>query len=119
KVPLEKTVVETDAPYLTPVPQRGNINFPSNIIYTLHKIAKIKKIAYEELAAKTSANACRLFNSGFGVQQTLAYQQFFHASGLTPNEIKFLRDNVNKEEEFIKSFSQATTLRQKQELEAQ
>jgi TatD DNase family protein len=47
KVPREKLVVETDAPYLTPLPERGKINFPSNIIYTLQKIAEIKKIDYK------------------------------------------------------------------------
>nr|CAG8605066.1 5327_t:CDS:2 [Entrophospora candida] len=40
KVPLERIVVETDAPYLSPEPQRGKINYPSNIVYTLKKIGE-------------------------------------------------------------------------------
>lgn len=62
KVPLEKIVIETDAPYLSPEPFRGKINYPQNIIYTLKKIAEIKKIDEKELAKKIYLNTLWLFN---------------------------------------------------------
>ncbi|CAI2197238.1 11858_t:CDS:2, partial [Funneliformis geosporum] len=60
KIPLENLVVETDAPYLTPEPERGKINYPQNIIYTLKKIAEIKKMEPEKVAEKIYANTLRL-----------------------------------------------------------
>ncbi len=60
-IPLSKMVVETDAPYLAPVPYRGQINYPKYISYTVKKIAHIKKINYEELVRITSYNANKLF----------------------------------------------------------
>jgi TatD DNase family protein len=61
KIPLEKIVVETDAPYLSPEPLRGKINYPQNIIYTLKKIAEIKKINIEEVGKKVYFNTLKLF----------------------------------------------------------
>jgi len=61
KVPLEKIVVETDAPYLSPEPCRGQINYPQNIVYTLEKIADIKKIDSKEVAKIIYLNTLRLF----------------------------------------------------------
>ena len=61
KVPLERIVVETDAPYLSPEPLRGKINYPSNIIYTLQKIAKIKKREVNEIVEKIYSNTLNLF----------------------------------------------------------
>ena len=61
KTPLEKMVVETDAPYLSPGTLRGKgSNYPQNIIYTLKKIAEIRKIDWEKVAAQTSHNALRM-----------------------------------------------------------
>ena len=62
KIPLERIVVETDAPYLSPEPLRGKINYPANIIYTLKKIAQIKKMGEKELGEKIYFNTLRLFN---------------------------------------------------------
>jgi len=61
KIPLEKIVVETDAPYLSPEPYRGKINYPQNIIYTLKKIAETKQIKVEEAGKKIYFNTLQLF----------------------------------------------------------
>ncbi|MBN4077341.1 TatD family hydrolase [Sulfobacillus acidophilus] len=61
KVPLDCLVVETDAPYLAPIPHRGKRNEPKYVIETAKKIAEIKNIGLEELAAKTTKNAQNVF----------------------------------------------------------
>lgn len=61
KTPLDRILVETDAPYLTPVPYRGKINYPQYVQYTLATIAKILNKPIEEMKAITSANARRAF----------------------------------------------------------
>jgi TatD DNase family protein len=61
KVPLEKILVETDAPYLSPKPLRGRINYPQNIVYTLEKIAEIKKMDIKEAGEKIYFNALQVF----------------------------------------------------------
>jgi TatD DNase family protein len=62
KVPLERLLLETDSPFLTPVPFRGKRNEPAYIRYIAEKIAQIKKISVGELAKVTSENAKRLFS---------------------------------------------------------
>ena len=62
-VPLDKLLVETDSPYLAPVPFRGKRNQPSYVNYTLEKIAEIKKINKEKLANITTNNFFSLFSS--------------------------------------------------------
>jgi TatD DNase family protein len=62
-VPLDSLVLETDAPYLTPVPFRGKRNESSYIIHTARKLAEVKSITVEELAAVTSANAEKIFRT--------------------------------------------------------
>lgn len=61
KVPLSSLLLETDAPYLAPVPHRGKRNEPSFIVYTAKKVAQIKKISWEEVARATADNAKNLF----------------------------------------------------------
>jgi TatD DNase family protein len=61
KVPLEQLLLETDSPFLTPVPFRGKRNEPSYIKYIAERISKIKGISVEELANITSENARNLF----------------------------------------------------------
>lgn len=64
KIPLNKIVVETDSPYLIPEPlvEKEKFNYPQNIIYTLKKIAEIKKIGEKEVGEKIYFNTLRLFN---------------------------------------------------------
>jgi TatD DNase family protein len=59
--PLEDILLETDCPYLTPVPYRGKRNEPSYIIEIAKKIAEIKNISLEEVARQTTLNAKEVF----------------------------------------------------------
>ena len=59
--PMERIVLETDCPYLTPVPFRGKRNDPIKVKYVAEKIAEIKGISIEEVAAQTMKNGKELF----------------------------------------------------------
>lgn len=61
-IPLESMLVETDTPYLTPVPERGKINAPKYMVLTVEYIAKQLGLSFDEVAKVTSDNANRLFN---------------------------------------------------------
>ena len=61
-VPLDKLLIETDCPYLSPEPNRGKRNTSANLKYIAEKIAEIKQITAEEVADITYQNAIRLFN---------------------------------------------------------
>ena len=61
KVDLKYLVLETDAPYLTPVPFRGKRNESSYIKYVAKKLAQIKNVPVDEVAAVTTANAQKIF----------------------------------------------------------
>jgi len=62
EIPLEWLLVETDSPYLTPVPYRGHRNQPAYVQYVAQKIAEAKGISFEKVAEQTNENARRLFN---------------------------------------------------------
>jgi TatD DNase family protein len=61
KLPLESLLVETDAPFLTPIPFRGKRNEPGYVRYTAEKVAQIKKVPFEKVAEVTTGNALRVF----------------------------------------------------------
>jgi TatD DNase family protein len=61
KLPLESVCVETDSPYLTPVPYRGKRNEPAYVRFVAETLARIKDISFEEVARATTANARALF----------------------------------------------------------
>jgi TatD DNase family protein len=61
QIPLEHIVLETDAPYLTPVPFRGKRNESSYLIYVAEKLAGIYQVPLAEIGAVTTANALRVF----------------------------------------------------------
>lgn len=61
-IPLDKLMIETDAPYLTPEPYRGKRNEPFYVRYVAGMIAELRGITFEEVATKTSENARQLFN---------------------------------------------------------
>jgi TatD DNase family protein len=60
-VPLDRLLVETDAPYLAPVPYRGKPNEPAYVVHTLERLAAVKNVSAEEMARLSSANFFRLF----------------------------------------------------------
>lgn len=62
EIGINRLVVETDAPYLTPVPYRGKRNEPSYIVNTINKIAEVLEISREEVEKATFDNACNLFS---------------------------------------------------------
>jgi len=62
KIPIENILIETDSPYLAPVPKRGKMNEPSNVIYVAEKIAELKNISVEKVAEVTTNNFFSLFN---------------------------------------------------------
>jgi TatD DNase family protein len=60
-IPLERLLLETDAPDLTPEPHRGEVNLPHYLLETAARVAEIKGISLAELARATTGNALRLF----------------------------------------------------------
>ena len=61
EVPLERLLIETDSPYLAPVPWRGKPNQPAYVRYVAQKIAELKSISMEEVCEQTTNNFCQLF----------------------------------------------------------
>lgn len=61
-LPLKSLLVETDSPYLAPLPYRGKNNEPSFIVHTLQKMSEIKKIPMDKMASTTTDNFKKLFN---------------------------------------------------------
>ena len=61
-VPLDKILIETDCPYLSPEPNRGKRNDSSNLIYIVERIANVKEMKIEEIAKITYKNAKKIFN---------------------------------------------------------
>lgn len=60
--PLDKLLLETDAPYLAPVPFRGKLNSPAYLKYIAQEIANLKNIEFDEVKKQTTLNAKRIFN---------------------------------------------------------
>ena len=60
-IPLESMLIETDAPFLAPVPKRGKRNEPAFVSFTAREIARLRNIDFEEVAIRTSENAKNLF----------------------------------------------------------
>jgi len=67
QLPLERLLIETDAPYLAPHPHRGKRNEPAFVYEIADKIAQLQSRNLEEVAAMTTSNAARLFSWGEAV----------------------------------------------------
>jgi TatD DNase family protein len=63
-IPLDRLLIETDCPYLAPIPKRGKRNEPSFIVHTAEQVARSAGISFEELARITAENAARVFKIG-------------------------------------------------------
>ena len=61
-VPDDRLLVETDCPFLAPVPKRGKRNEPANVRHVAEFLAKLRNVPLETLAQQTTANACQLFS---------------------------------------------------------
>ena len=61
EVPLDKLLIETDAPYLTPVPYRGKTNQPAYVKYVAEEIANLRNTSFEEIDEQTTKNAKLVF----------------------------------------------------------
>ncbi len=61
QVPLNRMLIETDSPYLAPIPYRGKTNQPSYVKHVAEEIAQLRSISFEEISAVTTANFFRLF----------------------------------------------------------
>lgn len=61
KIPLERLLIETDSPYLTPEPHRGKRNEPAYVRYVAEEVARLRGTTWEEIAEQTCKNACELF----------------------------------------------------------
>ena len=62
EAPADRILVETDAPYLAPVPHRGQSNEPGYVLHTAQKLAELRGVSLDEIAATTTANFYRLFS---------------------------------------------------------
>ena len=60
-VPSDRLLIETDCPFLAPVPKRGKTNEPAYVRYVAERIASLRNTPLETLAKQTTANACQLF----------------------------------------------------------
>jgi len=61
-IPLDRLLVETDAPYLAPEPYRGKLCEPAHVVYTARALADVKGVSYESMAAQTTENFLKLFD---------------------------------------------------------
>jgi len=60
--PIDRLIVETDSPFLAPIPKRGSRNMPEYVIITAEFIAKLKGVTFADIEAKTTENTIKLFN---------------------------------------------------------
>ena len=68
RVPLDRILIETDAPYLAPVPHRGKLNQPAYVKHVAEEIAALRNISLDEVGRSTTENFARLFKLGNIVQ---------------------------------------------------
>ncbi len=69
-VPIEQCLIETDSPYLAPMPHRGKTNSPAWVPHVAAKLAELKSLSVETVAAQTTANFDRLFPLAHGAQES-------------------------------------------------
>jgi TatD DNase family protein len=77
EVPMERVMLETDSPFMTPVPHRGKRNEPKNVRYIAEKIAEIKSISINEVIEMTTNTAKKLFKLSLMLLLLFAYTESF------------------------------------------
>ena len=97
--PMDRIMLETDSPYMTPVPYRGKRNEPKHVKYVAEKIAEIKKISLEEVISMTSQNAKKLFKIPLFIFLLLSI-----------NLIAYSQENEEEESEDDKKYSETSYL---------
>lgn len=65
KIPADRILIETDSPYLAPVPYRGKQNHPALVKYVALALSELRQVSYEEIAAQTTANFYRCFRKSY------------------------------------------------------
>ncbi len=93
-VPLERIMVETDCPYLTPHPFRGKRNEPANVTLVVQKIAELKGLSIDDVARITSRNAIHFYNlpislPGSTIAYTIRDSVYLNVTGKCTNECIF------------------------------
>lgn len=73
-IPMENILLETDSPFMTPVPNRGKRNEPANVKYVAEELAKIHQLRIEDVARITSFNAFRIFGIGSKPETAFTYK---------------------------------------------
>lgn len=68
-VPRDRLLIETDCPFLAPVPRRGKRNEPAYVLHVAQKLAQLRGIPLEDLASQTTKNACKLFGLQVSCEQ--------------------------------------------------
>jgi TatD DNase family protein len=69
-VPLDRMLIETDSPYLAPVPYRGKTNSPAYVPFVARQISEVRGLSIEEIASATSRNFETLFKSIYPLELT-------------------------------------------------
>jgi TatD DNase family protein len=64
QIPIDKILIETDAPYLAPAPHRGKKNEPAFLQHTFNCLLELRKMSSDELSAQLWKNSCKIFLSG-------------------------------------------------------
>lgn len=100
-VPTDRFMIETDSPYMTPVPFRGKRNEPKYVKYIAEKIAELKSINIEEVIHMTSINAKKLFNLTLVVL-------FFIAAGMNASYAQEIQDTLDIDGEISQEYGRHT-----------
>ncbi|MBI4650892.1 YchF/TatD family DNA exonuclease [Candidatus Desantisbacteria bacterium] len=72
-IPMERILIETDCPYLSPQPERGKRNMPAYVKYTAQKLAEIKMLSSDDIGRITALNAIKLFNLPIQQKPVIVY----------------------------------------------
>jgi TatD DNase family protein len=82
--PLERMLIETDAPYLAPVPNRGKRNEPALVVHTARMLADLRAVSQEEFATQTTANFERIFDLSCQTSQQDSTESSKYTEGFHP-----------------------------------